>query len=425
MIIVGSERGSAKELAAHLLNDRDGNEHIAVHELRGFVSGDLEGAFEESYAISRGTKCRKHLFSVSLNPPSHEEVDIQSFEDAIERVEHVNGLTGQPRAIVFHEKEGRRHAHAVWSRIDAGTMTAKNLSHYKLKLQAVSRELYHEHEWRMPEGLARKGHGDPRNYSLAEYQQAKRMEIDPRDLKGAIQDAYATSDNAAAFAHALSERGYTLAKGDRRGHVAVTPEGEVLSISRYVGKKAKDVRAKLGDPNETLPGVDEAKRDMAKDMRKAFIRHAKEAKAQRDDAMDALRDRQSAMIIQQQADRKALEEQHRTRWMTETKARSERLNSGLKGLWQWVTGKRAKIQKQNQMEALQAQARDRRETDKIVAKQLAERREIEVRRQSLVEAHNQTLEDIRDDQKRAREQLRAQQCHQRRSPPRDTPELDR
>ncbi|CAN0604712.1 unnamed protein product, partial [Ectocarpus sp. 12 AP-2014] len=185
-------------------------------------------------------------------------------------------------------------------------MTAKNLSHYKLKLQSVSRELYHEHEWRMPEGLTRKGAGDPRNYSLAEYQQAKRMEIDPRDLKGAIQDAYATSDNAASFAHALSERGYTLAKGDRRGHVAVTPEGEVLSISRYIGKKAKDVRAKLGEPDETLPGVDEAKRDMAKDMHKAFIRHAKESKLQRDDAMNALRERQSAMIAQQQADRKAL-----------------------------------------------------------------------------------------------------------------------
>lgn len=425
MIIVGSERGSAKELAAHLLNDRDGNEHIEIYELRGFVSDDLEGAFEESYAISRGTKCRKHLFSVSLNPPSHEEVDIQGFEDAIERVEQVNGLMGQPRAVVFHEKDGRRHAHAVWSRIDAETMTAKNLSHYKLKLQSVSRELYHEHEWRMPEGLARKGAGDPRNYSLAEYQQAKRMEIDPRDLKGAIQDAYAASDNAAAFANALSERGYTLAKGDRRGHVAVTPEGEVLSISRYVGKKAKDVRAKLGDPDETLPGVDEAKRDMSKDMRKAFIRHVKESKSRRDEAMDALRERQNAMIAQQQADRKALDEQQRTRWMTETKARSERLNSGLKGLWQWVTGQRAKIQKQNQMEALQAQERDRRETDRIVAKQLAERRETEARRQLARETHNKTLKDLRDDQKRAREQFRAQQGHQRGSTPRDASELDR
>lgn len=33
--------------------------------------------------------------------------------------------------MVFHEKEGRRHARAVWSRIDAETMTAKQLSFFK------------------------------------------------------------------------------------------------------------------------------------------------------------------------------------------------------------------------------------------------------------------------------------------------------
>lgn len=54
------------------------------------------------------------------------------------------------------------------------------------------------------------------------------------------------SDSKAAFAYALNERGMILAKGDSLGHVAVTHEGEVLSIARYVRKKARDVVAKLG-----------------------------------------------------------------------------------------------------------------------------------------------------------------------------------
>lgn len=37
-----------------------------------------------------------------------------------ETIERKLGLEGQPRAIVFHEKEGRRHAQAIWSRIDPG-----------------------------------------------------------------------------------------------------------------------------------------------------------------------------------------------------------------------------------------------------------------------------------------------------------------
>jgi hypothetical protein len=73
-------------------------------------------------------------------------------------------LDGQPRAIVFHEKEGRRHAHCVWSRIDAQTMTARPLPYFKRKLMEVSRELYLEHGWKLPRGFE-----NPRGYPLCRF----------------------------------------------------------------------------------------------------------------------------------------------------------------------------------------------------------------------------------------------------------------
>lgn len=54
MILVGNQRGGAKDLALHLLKDE--NEHIEVHELRGFVSNNLMGALNEAYAISRAAQ---------------------------------------------------------------------------------------------------------------------------------------------------------------------------------------------------------------------------------------------------------------------------------------------------------------------------------------------------------------------------------
>lgn len=54
MILVGNQRGGAQNLALHLMKDE--NERVQLHELRGFVSDDLQGAFQESYAISRGTR---------------------------------------------------------------------------------------------------------------------------------------------------------------------------------------------------------------------------------------------------------------------------------------------------------------------------------------------------------------------------------
>jgi len=46
MILVGSQRGGASQLAAHLMNDRD-NDHVTIEELRGFVADDLRGALNE------------------------------------------------------------------------------------------------------------------------------------------------------------------------------------------------------------------------------------------------------------------------------------------------------------------------------------------------------------------------------------------
>lgn len=41
MILVGNQRGGAKDLALHLMKDE--NERVEIHELRGFMSDDLMG----------------------------------------------------------------------------------------------------------------------------------------------------------------------------------------------------------------------------------------------------------------------------------------------------------------------------------------------------------------------------------------------
>jgi len=78
---------------------------------------------------------------------------------------NISPLAGQPRAIVFHEKKGRRHAHVVWSRINSDTMTAIDPYQDKLTLEKIARELFLEHQWEMPAGFKRKEDTDPLNYN--------------------------------------------------------------------------------------------------------------------------------------------------------------------------------------------------------------------------------------------------------------------
>nr|MDJ0614640.1 relaxase [Rhizobiaceae bacterium] len=146
MILHGNSRGGGGQLARHLTNVID-NEQVIIHELRGFTAADLNGAFKEAQAIALGTKCKKFLYSLSLNPPRDEIVNTEIFENAINEAERALGLEGQSRAVVFHIKDARLHAHVVWHKIDVQDMKAIDISYDKLKLRSLSKSLYLTHGW--------------------------------------------------------------------------------------------------------------------------------------------------------------------------------------------------------------------------------------------------------------------------------------
>jgi len=368
MILKAKERGDGGQLARYLLATRD-NEHVELHEVSGFISDDLLDAFHEADAIARGTRCKNYLFSMSLNPPEGAYVETEVFENAANQIEKKLRLENQPRAIIFHEKDGRRHAHVVWSRIDTEKMRAINLPHYKTKLRDVSRELFLEHDWDMPRGLQDRSLRNPENFSREEWQQAKRAGVDPREIKATLQDAWKISDNRQTFEHALRERGFWLAKGDRRGFVAVDYLGEVYSLSRYAGVKVKILEARLG-ARDQLPSVDEIKSEIAKGMSRKLEAFIKDTERDAKQRLAMLNFRKTEMVARHKDERKKLWGVHEKRWLSETNERTQRLPRGFSGIWHRLTGQYAKIKVQNEQEALKAWQRDRAEKDELVFKQL-------------------------------------------------------
>lgn len=362
MILKGNQRGGARNLAIHLTKPE--NDRVEIHELRGFVAHDLDGAFRESYAMSRATKCKQHLYSLSLNPPQDEDVSKDVFENAVNRAEKRLGLEGQPRAIVFHEKNGRRHAHAVWCRIDMENVKAVQLSHDQRKLNDLARDLYLEHGWTMPHGFVRYEDADPRNYSLAEWQQAKRAKHDPAKTKALFQDAWTISDGKTAFAHALKERGYILAKGDRRGHVAVDRNGEAFAISRWTGLKAKQVRDKLGKPDD-LPNVSAAHDQAAKLVTERLEELLQQNQKQAQERLDRLEAEKQLQIRKQRLERQRLKEQQVARLREEQIERDKRVRKGLRGLLDYLTGKRRRIENENREAAALAKVRDQAQRERL------------------------------------------------------------
>jgi len=375
MILKASQRGGGSQLAVHLLKTEE-NEHVEIHEVSGFSSDTPLDAFKEAYAISRGTKCRQFLFSLSLSPPEKESVPIAKFEQAISDIEEKMGLVGQPRVIVFHEKEGRRHAHCVWSRIDAQNMKAINLPHFKLKLRDISRQLYLDNDWQMPRGLVNSAERNPLNFTQAEWQQAKRVKQDPRIIKSTFQDCWAISDSRNAFANALEERGYYLSKGDRRGFVAVDWRGEVYAVSKWVGIRTNEIRAKLGEP-DALPSVAQTKNQIANQFSVKLKQFSEEELSKHKKASSALEHKRQSLVTTHRQARAQLKQSASTRHRQETKVRSARLPTGLRALWFRVTGKYRQITKQNEAEASSCNKRDQSETQNLIDTQLSERRQVQ------------------------------------------------
>jgi hypothetical protein len=384
MILKGAQRGGARQLAGHLLKDE--NDHVETIELRGFMADDLPGAFDEAHAVAKGTKCRQFLFSLSLNPPEGTVQKPEDFERAANAIEARLGLKGQPRAIVIHEKEGRRHAHAVWSRIDAETMTARPLPFFKNRLREASRELYLENGWKLPEGLRDPLLRNPENFTREEWQQAKRTERDPREIKQAFQEAWAQSDGAKAFGAALGERGFVLARGDRRGYVALDHDSEVYALSRWTGVKTRALKDRLGDPS-ALPSVEDAKEQIRKAVTPRLETYRNDLRSAHTEERRDFKARKDAMVAQHREGRAQQKAFQQDRERAEARERALRLRVGFVGLWDTLTGKARAIRDRNRMEAWDCLKRDRSERDALILDQMRDRRALQHEVKGLRDRH--------------------------------------
>jgi hypothetical protein len=385
MILKGSQRGGGGQLAAHLMNMAE-NDHVTLHEVRGFMAQDLGGALGEAHAISKGTRCRQFMFSLSINPPKDADAGVESLLNAADRAGEALGLKDQPRAVVVHEKNGRRHAHVVWSRIDADEMKAINLPFFKDRLNRLSKELYLEHGWELPEGHRTNGWKNPLNFSLAEWQQAKRLDLDPREVKQIFRSAYARSDGQNAFRHALEEHGYYLAKGDRRGFVAVDMQGEALSVSRWAGVATKDLNARLGDPS-ALPSVAQRRAELQRTLSTRLREHIRAGQTIQAQEVQPLKKELSTMVTAQRAERERLAKGQDARWRKEAKVRAERLHKGIRGVWELLSGKAKIIRRQNEGEAFAAFRRDRSQREDLFLAQIKDRRVLQARMDTVIARH--------------------------------------
>lgn len=411
MILKGSQRGYGNNLAAHLLNARD-NDHIEVGDIRGTAAHDLRGAFLEVEATAQGTKCQQPFFHVIVNPPESANLTRDQFAAAFDRIEADMGLADHPRAVVFHEKNGREHAHVVYGRIYAShtyelgdkagqpraepIAKAKNMDFFKERLRTISQELHREFGLAVPDGLKNRQERDPLNFGIAEWQQAKRLGEDPRNLKKLIGEAYEFSDNAQSFNAALEQHAMQLARGDKRGFVVIHHSGEALPLHRFLGVKQKDIRARLGQPQHAQT-VDQARATLSDKMTAAAEKRLDDLKHQQDSERAPMVQAVKRLKIEQQEARQALSQLHAARAATEAKSRADRIRSGLMGLWDRAQLKLGigRLPRQLTAEIEATKTRDAAEFHKLKSDHIRDRQQLQKSVRLMQEKHRREKEKVR------------------------------
>ena len=275
MIIKGKSRAAPQQLATHLGN-AEKNERVSLIETKGTVAQDLRGALVEMGAYAAGTNCEKPLYHAAISPePPHLLTDEQRTE-AIDLLEAKLGLDGHARIVVMHDKLGRQHIHVVWSRIDLARMRSVSDSHNYRKHEEVARDLERRFGHDRVQGAHHERNGverPERTLPRAELQQQERTGITGGHVKDEVTAAFGASDGPDAFRAALAERGYSLARGDRRDYVIIDRKGGVHSLVRRIdGMKAAALREFMASINaETVPNIEQAREIIAERDRRARV----------------------------------------------------------------------------------------------------------------------------------------------------------
>lgn len=263
MIIKPSHPGQGgPALARYLMTGK--NEHAEVLELRNMDAPSLQAALFDMDMLARGSQCRAHALHIQMRAAPGERLSASHWQEAADRVTALFGMEQHQAALVLHHQpDGCTHAHLVLNRVHPETLIAADVWRSKKKCIDLSREL--EKEWGLRQVSSQSQHRHRDCYSKAarqEMEQARRQGANVHDIREHVRWLWEQSPNGEAFALALEEEGYQLAKGDRRAYVVLDPHGGTYSLGqRTTGAKAREVREKLGDLDPaSVPDITEGRR---------------------------------------------------------------------------------------------------------------------------------------------------------------------
>ena len=94
------------------------------------------------------------------------------------------------------------------------------------------------------------------------------------------------------------------------------------------------------------------------------------------------------MVALHKQERQTTKDGQQKRWNAEHQTHTQRLNTGLRGLWDKISGASGKIKKQNALEATKSLKRDQQQRDGLVFAQMKDRQKLQKEIETLKRKHS-------------------------------------
>jgi hypothetical protein len=289
VIIKSSQRSGAGELAIHLTKavDIDGHSQTVHITSSRYVlhEEDVSASLKDMELMSKvAPRCQKHLYHISVSP--EQPMSAPEWNRLWDAYETEFGLQNLAYIEVTHDHlahDRPPHKHRVYERVDTTEEKAVQLSYTKIRNEKIARRMEHEFGHKLTVGKHNRtvmrhlqqegfeevvrwmesGHAHDVKRPIAQknpndHQQEKRTQITIGQVQEDLQTAWRESDSGRSFQAAIAERGYVLARGDRRDFVIIDAAGGTHSPRRRLGINAKELRERWADldPN-ALPSVEQ------------------------------------------------------------------------------------------------------------------------------------------------------------------------
>jgi len=224
-------------------------------------------AIKKAYGTDlRGRKLKSFVIHYSLSwrigdDPTVEEM-VQEADETIKAL----GAGEYQAYIIVHNDQTHKHLHVVINRVHPVTGIALKMGRNYRKLSRRASDYERQHGIQCKQREKNRA----RLEELATLRQqnpaaAKGRMVRARDLN--IQEAWNQTDNGQSFAAALADKGYVLARGERKRkdgrvcrYVVIDPYGKIVNIAKHIeGENGKNIRVAtlrehLADLDpETLP----------------------------------------------------------------------------------------------------------------------------------------------------------------------------